>query len=105
MTIEEKIRHSVDRIVETAHPLKVILFGSHARGDAVEGSDLDFLVVERIVKDPVNEVARLRQAIGRIGVGVDLVVVDESRFNVWSDAPGSTLYWAKREGRVLYDAA
>ena len=36
------------RIAETANTLvKVILFGSYARGDANEGSDLDFLVVEQ----------------------------------------------------------
>jgi predicted nucleotidyltransferase len=31
----------------------VILFGSHARGDAGPGSDLDFLVDEPSVDDPV----------------------------------------------------
>ena len=34
-----------DRIVEQFDPLKIILFGSHARGDATADSDIDLLVV------------------------------------------------------------
>lgn len=35
----------VRRVVEAVHPDKIILFGSHARGDAGPDSDLDLLVV------------------------------------------------------------
>lgn len=35
----------VNRIVETAHPLQVILFGSAARNEMGPDSDLDILVV------------------------------------------------------------
>ena len=34
-----------NKIVEKLNPEKIILFGSHARGDANEYSDLDILVV------------------------------------------------------------
>jgi predicted nucleotidyltransferase len=98
------IDRSVRRVVEAADPVKVILFGSRVRGDAREDSDIDFLVVEREVRDAAQESARLRRVIGPVGVGVDVVVVDEAGFDKWSEAPGSTLYWAKREGRVLYPA-
>ncbi len=98
------IDQSVRRLVEAADPVKIILFGSHARGDAGQDSDIDFLVVERLVRDTAKESARLRRLIGPVGVGVDVVVVDEASFEKWSEAPGSTLYWAKREGQVLYPA-
>ena len=48
MISEETIKKAVDRLVEVAHPQKIYLFGSYARGDAREQSDLDFLVVEEI---------------------------------------------------------
>jgi uncharacterized protein len=95
---------SVRRLVEAADPVKVILFGSRARSDARDDSDIDLLVVERVVRDAAQESARLRRVIGPVGVGVDVVVVDEAGFNKWSEAPGSTLYWAKSEGRMLYPA-
>ena len=99
---EDTLRQSVERIVTFAQPVFVILLGSRARGDADDGSDFDFLVVEREVHNPAEESACLRRAVGSVEAGVNVVVVDEAAFDKWSEAPGSTLYWAKREGRVLY---
>jgi predicted nucleotidyltransferase len=48
----------------------VILFGSHARGEAGEHSDLDFLVIEPEVEDWGRESARLHRALQR-GVSAD----------------------------------
>ena len=45
MTSMETVERMVDRIVERFQPQKVILFGSHARGDARSGSDFDLLIV------------------------------------------------------------
>lgn len=39
------IEQLVRRIVEVAHPLRIILFGSAARGEMGPHSDLDVLVV------------------------------------------------------------
>jgi predicted nucleotidyltransferase len=41
----EIVSEMVRRIVETAHPLRIILFGSAARGEMDENSDLDVLVI------------------------------------------------------------
>jgi len=37
----ERIQEAMRRIVQTAHPRAVLLFGSHARGDAKPHSDID----------------------------------------------------------------
>jgi uncharacterized protein len=43
--IDEKlIRYVTDTIVEHCHPRRIILFGSHACGDAHPDSDLDLLI-------------------------------------------------------------
>jgi uncharacterized protein len=47
-----------------------MLFGSYARGDADEGSDLDLLVIETDVPDKAEEYLTLHRAIGSIGVDV-----------------------------------
>lgn len=39
------IDNLVERIVETVHSLRIILFGSAVRGEMREGSDLEVLVV------------------------------------------------------------
>jgi predicted nucleotidyltransferase len=43
---DDLILDIVRRIVETAQPEKVILFGSRARGGARPGSDFDLLVIK-----------------------------------------------------------
>ena len=95
----------VRRILSVAQPDRIILFGSHARGDARNGSDIDLLVVYGEIGAPDEEMMRLRRELVPLGRSVDVLVVDSSTFEKWSEAPGTTLYWAKREGEVLYDAA
>ena len=56
-----------------ASPARVILFGSYARGDARDGSDLDFLVIESEVNDRAAESVRLRRALRGFGAPVENV--------------------------------
>ena len=51
MEISEKINRIKEIIVENYHPDKIILFGSCARGDADEQSDIDILVISDREKD------------------------------------------------------
>ena len=62
---------------------RIILFGSHARGDAAADSDIDLMVVERGVTDRVAEMVRLRGALLPLEVAVDLVVVVEDLKSLW----------------------
>jgi predicted nucleotidyltransferase len=50
LTSTEMIPEITARIVRAFHPAKIILFGSHARGDARADSDIDLLVVLRQVE-------------------------------------------------------
>lgn len=104
--ILEKLQPAVSRIVDHAgSPIRVILFGSQARGDADENSDIDLMVVERKLTDKAAEYLRLRAAVGKLGRGVDLLLYSEEEFERRSQVPGTVAYWAKQEGKVLYDAA
>jgi predicted nucleotidyltransferase len=48
MVTEEMILDAGRRLADAADsPARVVLFGSRARGNAREDSDLDFLVIER----------------------------------------------------------
>lgn len=106
MLDQSTIQQAAERLVASARtPLKVILFGSYARGDASEDSDLDLLVVEKEVPDPTGEYLRLREALGPIGVGVDLLVYSEAEFERRRDWCSTPVYWAVREGRGLHESA
>jgi len=80
---------------------RVILFGSHARGEAGADSDVDFLVIEPEVEDRHKEWGRLRRALGDIRVPVDIVVLDEALAERRAKVPGTMVYHALRDGRVI----
>ncbi len=80
---------------------RVILFGSHARGDARPDSDLDFLVIEPKVVDHRREMVRLDEALEPLDVPTDVLVTSEAIFDAWQDTPGTVLYEAAKEGRVF----
>lgn len=84
-------------------PAQVIVFGSYGRGDATEDSDLDLLVIEREIADHTSEYRRLRELVGPVGIGVDLMLMPQAEFDRRRDWSSSAVYWAAREGRVLYD--
>ncbi len=58
--IQEAVRWLLNAAPEGA---KVILSGSHARGDDRHDSEVDFLVIEPVVKDHLSEISRLVDAI------------------------------------------
>lgn len=106
MLSPEHIADAARRLIaQAAHPARVILFGSYARGEADEASDLDLMVVEQGLTDKANEYLRLREAVGHSGVGIDLLLVSAQEFDRRSQVPGTAAYWAKKEGKILYDAA
>lgn len=104
MVSQETINRAVQRLVAAAKPSKVILFGSYARGDARENSDLDLIVIEPKVQNTWEEMVRLHSIVGDIGVGVDILVYSEAEAERRKQVPGTLPYWAFKEGKTLYDA-
>ena len=102
----ERLIQAAERVASAAtRPVTVIVVGSYARGDASEASDLDLVVIEPDLPDKAAEYLRLKAAVGRIGVGVDLLLYARPEFDRRSQVPGTLPYWAKKEGKVLHDAA
>lgn len=96
----------VDRIVAGFHPLKVVLFGSHARGEADAGSDIDLLVV---LPDGLAGIQQREATIAVLGalsdlpVAKDIVVTTPDEIARRGHLVSSVLYYALREGQVLYE--
>ncbi len=105
MVDEHTLQEIVQRIVATARPSRVILFGSYGRGDADEGSDLDIMVIKPHVDNQYAEMIDLHKAVGHFGIGVDVLVYSEAEYGRRSQVPGTVLYWARKEGRPVYEAA
>ena len=89
------------RLIEAAPHARVILFGSHARGNAGERSDVDLLVIEPEVDNAAVESVRLMRELRELRLPVEVVVVSERDAGDWQDVPGSLVHAAITEGRVL----
>lgn len=101
-TREEKIQKMVDRIVEQFHPEKVILFGSHARGEAGPDSDVDLLVVMQVEGSRREKAVQIGVALQDIRVPKDIIVTTPETFEWRKEISGTIERPAYREGMVLY---
>ncbi len=106
-TLEEWLPAVVERIVERFDPLKVILFGSLARGEVDYDSDIDLLVVfpEMTGKDKRDLPVEIRVALADVPVPMDILVTDTDEVSRRDDLIGGVLRPALREGRVVYERA
>ena len=85
-------------LVQAAHPKRIILFGSQARGDAAPYSDFDIMVVEEKPADRFAEMVRLNRLIRSFDIAVDLLVVSDEKFQYWRETPGNVYYEAATAG-------
>jgi uncharacterized protein len=102
---QEVIQDAVRRLVVEAQPKMVILFGSYARGNAGEHSDLDFLVVLAEVKGRRAEMVRLGNALRPLRIPADVLVVSQEQLEAWGGVANTVLHEALSEGRIMYEAA
>jgi predicted nucleotidyltransferase len=102
MTTAETIRDAVDLLAADPLPKQIILFGSQARGDCDADSDIDLLVIEPEVADRGAEMVRLRRLLQPLAAAFDLLVYSRDEVARWGGQPGTALYWALKEGKVLH---
>lgn len=99
---ESVISEMVERLVRQFDPLKIVLFGSHARGDANRDSDVDLLVVLPEVEDRHATAGAMRDALRDVGLPNDVWATDPATIARSGDRVGAFLYPVLREGRVIY---
>jgi uncharacterized protein len=103
---EATIAEAGRRIGEAApEGSRVILFGSHARAEAHDHSDVDILVIEPEVDNTAEESVRLYRALKDLVIPVDVLVVTAEKAARWSKFKGTVIERALREGRNLVSAS
>jgi predicted nucleotidyltransferase len=91
-------------IVSLASPDQIILFGSYARGDNTEKSDIDLLILKKGLKNSFDIIDSLYMAFyeNKIRVSVDLLAIDFNRYNVINNDIGYAYKTIKEQGKVIY---
>ena len=100
---ERLVRDIVRRIVDTAQPERVILFGSQARGDARPNSDFDLLVIKQSDEPRYRRSAPLYVALADLPVEADVMVYTPEEVEEWSEVPQAFITTAVREGTTIYE--
>jgi predicted nucleotidyltransferase len=90
------------RIVRGFQPERIILFGSQARGDAREDSDVDLVVVMSGVDSRRAMQRSIYSALEGIPLGADVLVTTPEQLIQDADLIGTVFRPAVREGVTIY---
>jgi predicted nucleotidyltransferase len=93
-------------IISIAEPDQIILFGSYARGDNTEKSDIDLLIIKKELKNSFSIIDSIYMAFyeNKIKISVDLLAIDFNRYNKINNEIGYIYKTIKEQGKVLYGA-
>lgn len=102
-SVSPKIVEAAAKLHEARPEAAIVLFGSHARGEAHAGSDVDFMVVlPEAPASPRHEMVRLCRLLYPLQVWADVLVTSAQRFRESAAVPGTLHHSVAREGKVLY---
>ena len=90
--------------MEAVHPLRVILFGSAARGEMTADSDVDFLVVMPEGTHRLKTSQKLHLKMFGIPLAIDFVVATVSDIEKHRDNIGLIYRTVLAEGKEIYAA-
>ncbi|MCL0033780.1 nucleotidyltransferase domain-containing protein [Thermodesulfovibrionales bacterium] len=100
--IEDEIKSFVNDVAKRFNPERIILFGSHASGDATPDSDVDILVVMDFKSRPHQQSFEIRRAIKR-SFPLDLLVRRPADIDYRLKLGDFFIKEIVREGKVLYE--
>jgi predicted nucleotidyltransferase len=100
--IEEKLRRVLHRVIEAMAPQEVWLFGSFARGDWHELSDVDLLIVAEVEGRFIDRDLMLSD-INDTGLPVQAVIYTPEEYRELVAAEQSFVMGALEDGVKLYE--
>jgi predicted nucleotidyltransferase len=99
---DELLRTISTMIAEAIRPEMIILFGSWARGERGDHSDIDILVIQESDLPRPQRYAQVRRLFWGMGVPMDILVYTPEEFERYQSVPGSFTHTVAKEGKILY---
>ncbi len=102
MIDQDTMKEIIRRIVHVAKPDRIVLFGSVARGEAREESDIDLLVVKKGVPHRRRLAQEIYVSLIGIPMPIDIIVVTPEDIEELKDTIGTIIPDALNEGIEIY---
>jgi uncharacterized protein len=103
---DEVLADMVQAIVREVDPERIYLFGSRARGEARQDSDVDLLIVVREPFGPEHsrfqEINRVYRVLSSFRIHNDVLLYSSDEFARWSQSLNHVVGRCSREGKLLY---
>ncbi len=104
---EPDFQRIVQSLLSVADPAAIILFGSYARGDVHQYSDVDLLVLRRrgysAGESRRKELGQLYRSVTDVcEAPKDIILFTLDEFHSWRETTNHMVAVAWREGRILY---
>ena len=93
----------VNRIVKQLDPDGILLFGSRARGDAREWSDVDLMIIMNTVLDKRKTAIDTQMLLKDLFISKDIIVVTKDEIRRKRNIVGTLIHAALQDGRMLYE--
>lgn len=103
MTQTALLDHVTKTIVDRFHPNRILVFGSHARGEAGPDSDLDLFIEMETARRPPERAIEVSEVFGLRPWPMDIVVYTPEEVRRLRAVKGSFLSMIEKEGKVLYE--
>lgn len=105
MVDQELTQNFIDEIVnrlQKLSPIKIILFGSYARGTAHESSDVDLLIIKESGASRIREMIAARKLLKGLKKPFDVIVTTMDEFDFYRKQVNSVHHAADTAGRLIY---
>ncbi len=101
--IQKILESALQYILTAGKPDKVFLFGSYARGEENEDSDMDFYIVEDLSIRKGSNAAKYYKALFQLNQAKDIVVRSPTDFEKNKTIVNTLEYDVDKEGIILYE--
>jgi len=102
MVTQQALQSAILTLAESFQPEKIILFGSQARNDADQHSDVDLLIITEVHGSRRDLMVKMDRALRGSGFARDIVILTPEEFERDKDISGTVARPAWQEGKILY---
>lgn len=99
---QDEIKRITDQVIKNYQPQKIILFGSAARGDFDENSDVDMLIVKDVSNRRIDRIKEVLLSVD-YNVPFEPLVYTPKELEERKNLGDSFVLTVLNQGRILYE--